>query len=290
MASIKKALLFFLLGGLFFIEGCKKVDLELESTELGIDPIQHPDVFVKLLQTRGRYYDKPMPQGGDTSFGFLPFDYPDVIDFQKTVEIPISFRIQNLNNLFTVDSVFFSIDGSFGHWAVPFTRSANVVTFRVLIPNTIRNGEFCLQFKALIKAAGNRFFTKPGKVCFINPPPVFCGDTLYGRVVVTPILSIRKMILSDKKGPIIFNWGSGTNADRFDVKWNNKFVVSSGTLLEPGQVPRCTSDGFIITGFRRTKDYEWTEYDPSISREITIFCHKGCGDGSTEWRFIAKCP
>jgi len=272
------------------MEGCKKVDLELESTELGIDPAKNPDVFVKLLQTRGRFYDKPMPTGGDTSFQFLPVDYPEVIDFQTKVEIPIAFRVQNLNNLFTVDSVFFSVDGSFGHWAAPFSRSANLVTFRFLVPNTIKPGQFCLQFKALIKAAGNRFFTKPGKVCLIQPPTIFCGDSLYGDKDLTPRLLITKMILNDKAGPVIFRFGTGGNADRLDVKYNNQFVVSSGTLLNPGQVPNCNSNGFIITGSRIERDFEWTGYDPSISKEITIFCHKGCGDASTEWSLKILCP
>lgn len=290
MASIRKLIiLIFISISLFWIHGCKTADIELESKDLGIDPAKHPDAFVKLLQTRGRFYDSPMPADGDTTFGFLPINYPKAIDFQTASEIPISFNLQNLNPLFTVDSLFFTIDGSIGHWAVPFTRTGNSFRFEFLIPRTVRKGEFCLQFKVLVKASGRRFLSKPGKVCVIDPPTILCSDSLQGITGITPLLLIKKMVLSEKKGKVVFLWNTFVIPDRFDIKYNNEFVVSSGTLLKEGEVPNCSSDGFVDTR-RRYRVYEWDGYDPAISREITIYLHNSCLDSNTEWRFKVVCP
>jgi len=83
---------------------------------------------------------------------------------------------------------------------------------------------------------------------------------------------------------------TGNAPDRIDIKYNENFVFSSGTLLLPGRFPSCKSDGFIFTLPDQSNPLKTNiNYSATISNEIIIYVYGGCGDEKTRWSFTSDC-
>jgi hypothetical protein len=97
---------------------------------------------------------------------------------------------------------------------------------------------------------------------------------------------VRSFELGDNAGVACFSYDMYTVKDRLDIRYNGKWIASTGNLFDEKTVlPDCdgSSDGFVSG-----KGTLCFEYDPNVSRTVEVYI-SGCNSG-TEWQVNSTCP
>jgi hypothetical protein len=101
----------------------------------------------------------------------------------------------------------------------------------------------------------------------------------------------HSLTFGDKVGWITIDYDTYTVPDRIDVRYNNKWVASTGSVLSGNSPPTklCSSvtagDGFI-----GAKGSFKIFYDGKVSKKLDIYV-SGCLEGGTLWEFkVRECP
>jgi len=310
--KFKKYIFVFLIGVPMFW-ACKKSEDLTSPTILGLDPTNNKDGLNKVLQMEGHFYDEEIPKRRlaldsviqdslDKNFPVLTLGgLQRFVELAEGVSLFLPFQLfQNglpfiLPSGFKICNGYLKVNSSSGHWKVPVKVDANGKDFfiDVIIPKFVREGKFSLNYSAEIcgKFQGRsfNFITDTTTTNIDVLPKIPCGDTITGSYGLT----IRKYLLGDKKGKVKVSFRTHEIGDRFDLKYNNKYLLSTGTILSEGRYPRCItpngpSQGFIITN-NTFKDY-FFDYDPKISKELTFYALGSCNDARTSWDITISCP
>ena len=324
---IKDNLVVFLIATGAFLASCSKSeDPVLKDNLPGFDPLVQKDEVNRILQIRGSYLENtPLPKSvSDTisAFGqeflvqapkvFLRENWlnpasMDTIEIgnELAVLIPISFTDfpnTNLKPFFVPVNIYFKVTGSSGRWKIPIQlNSGGVVgggnnnSFSIAVPALVREGNFkvtlCTEFACNFPGYDTlRIFTDTVNALFSIRPPILCGrDSIFGGAGLT----IRKIDFGPqaKPGKVKIRFRTGGFADRLEVRFGGKFVVSSCqfNVSGPIYVPKCSDlDCWDIT-YDNWKSYEFL-YNPSDGRYAELMVFGWCGSQTTGWLLSVSCP
>ncbi len=282
-----------------FLFGCKKGDIDLKSTEIGIDPAVNIDMVNQLLQLEGTLVVGDLPAKRKGGLGQI---YPirlrdgtakaDSVFYAYDDSIFVTFKIPSLQGFYKIRSLQFKLQGAKAYWKVPvINNNSGEYAFVFSIPRLIRQSDLRIDFNAEVFAsqAGRRdsAVTDSGTVYLKVPKPKKCGELIKGKAGITR----WQYILGDKAGKAKILLNTGGIGDRMDARYNGRYVVSTcPSLLEPWQFPKCDSPAecFPRNGSLFT---EYTfDYDPAVSKTLEIFVTGYCSDPQTLWDLKVECP
>jgi hypothetical protein len=309
--------LIWILSLVIVLSACKKDYDELPDSLIGIDPVKEKTTLNKLLMLEGSFRENGIfpRKTGITPLGATSIsNYPDTVSAGVGEPIIIQFNLSNpIPPAFAkLCSLYIKVSGSQGYWSAKWDTAntrGNEFAFQLRVPfGLVRAKSFKLTYAIDIRAfraipgSNDTIFITDTVNTFVNlVPGANCGDTLR---LPSMRLSIRKWNLGDRKGRVkvgFLSTFSNANApDRFDIKYNNRYVVSTApTLLPPSQIPRCkgtgvdNEEGFIFTnGWMQKPEWEF-DYDPAISREVIVYGLGNCYIGSAAtggYSITLSCP
>jgi hypothetical protein len=190
-----------------------------------------------------------------------------------------------------VSGIYLQLKGADNHWQIKLDPVAgNVYVAGIGIPPRVSSGVFEVLYK-LYDAAGKVGNEKKMTVTIV-PTQSFCGtQNRIPRVEGEDGLTVRTFDMGNVKGKVKIFYDTYTVKDRIDIRYNGKWIRSTGALLSDNGTPPIkpcnlvgNNDGFVGT----TGTFEF-DYDPSISRKVDVYV-SGCLDGGTLWYFDAYCP
>ncbi len=298
MKTIKTYCLFLLVLPLF-ISACKKGDLEMKSTEIGIDPAVNIDMVNQLLQCEGTIIEGNLPAKRKGFFGQI---YPillrdgtlkvDSVFFKYDDSLFVTFRIPSMPNFYKIRSLQFKLEGANSFWKVDrIDDNSGEYAFAFAIPRLVKQSNLRIDFNAEVFAfAGSRrdsAVTDSATIYLKVPKPLKCGTLVKG----TSGISQRQYILGDKAGKVKVLFNTGGIGDRMDVRYNGRYIISTcPALLENWQFPKCNAPAecFLRNGNEFT---EFTfDYDPAVSKTLDIIVTGYCSDPQTLWDLKVECP
>jgi hypothetical protein len=186
MEYIKKYLLGFLFLSLVF-SGCKKGELELKSTEIGVDPNVNIDMVNQLLQLEGTLVEGDLPAKtkafGGTIYPILVRDASQKIDTIATsydMPIYVPFNIPNMG-FYKIRSLRFKLHGAKSYWKVPIISDSlsTDYAFSFTIPRLIKQSNLRIDFNAELYASAfgrkDSCITDSGSVFLLVSEPLNCN-------------------------------------------------------------------------------------------------------------------
>lgn len=273
---MKTIIKFTLLCSLFLsITACKQ-DTTTDLT-YGIDPATQKDILCKALRLLGNNKDGNMPSGVGSGAPIV-LSYPQAVEVSAGVLLFIPYQVQDTSQ---ICSLYLQIAGADNYWETKLTLDPTTRQpyFQILIPKFVREGEFDLVF-SVADCSGN--ISKLYSTKTTVSPIADCGITIEGEVGIT----VRAFDMGDKAGIAKFLYEMYSIEDRLDVRYNGKWVASTGHLFDDSVViPNCddNGDGFV------SGDGELSfNYDPRINRFVEVYV-SGCNLG-TEWKVTPVCP
>jgi hypothetical protein len=248
-------------------------------TELtyGIDPATQQSLLCRSLRINGKNINGDMPSGIGTGAAFV-LDHPSAVEVSAGVLLFIPYEVNNQDR---VCQLYLQVEGADNYWETTLAVDAasQQPYFEILIPKFVQDGEFDLVFSV---ADCNGNVSQVYSTQTIVSPLADCSSSISGSVGIT----VRAFDLGDKPGRAGFSYEMYTIPDRLDIRYNGKWVASTGTLFNNNTLlPNCNgaSDGFVSgTG---TLEFD---YDPSVSRFVEVYI-SGCNAG-TEWVVSPICP
>ncbi|MDX1910135.1 MAG: hypothetical protein SFV22_01550 [Saprospiraceae bacterium] len=248
-------------------------------TELvyGIDPATQKDLLCRSLRLNGENIKGDMPSGNGAGAAFV-VNHPEAVEVSAGVLLFIPYEV---NDPDLVCRLFLQVEGADNYWETLLTidSSSQQPYFEILIPKFVRDGDFNLVF-SVGDCNGNIspiYYTNT-----IVSPLSDCSSSISGSVGIT----VRSFDLGDQRGRAGFLYEMYTIPDRLDIRYNGRWVASTGTLFNNSTLlPDCngTSDGFVSgTGLLEF------DYDPNVSRFVEVYI-SGCNAG-TEWVVEPTCP
>lgn len=245
--------------------------------EYGIDPVTQKDLLCKSLRLLGENKDGAMPSGNNTS-GAVVVSHPQAVEISAGVLLFIPYFVNDTNR---VCKIYLQVEGANNYWETRLTLdpTSRQPFFQILIPRFVQEGTFDIIF-SLDDCNGNvspiyntRTLVRP-----ITP----CNTGISGNVGIT----VRSFDLGDKRGTARFNYNMYTIPDRMDIRYNGKWVASTGNLFSDAVIiPDCNNlQGDFVSG---TGSLSF-EYNPSVSRFAEVYV-SGCLDG-TAWDVFSVCP
>ncbi len=242
----------------------------------GIDPASQKSLLCKSLRLNGSNKNGTMPSDIGTGSPVV-VDHPVAVEVSAGVLLFIPYQISDTND---VCHIYLQVSGADNYWEAALTidPSSHQPFFQILIPKFVIEGEFDLVF-SLGDCNGNvsGIYSTETTVS----PIADCNSSISGSVGIT----VRSFDLGDKEGLAGFGYEMYDIKDRLDIRYNGKWVASTGTLFS-NQVllPNCDSfDGFVSDEGSLT-----FKYDPKVSRFVEVYV-SGCIDG-TAWDVWAICP
>jgi hypothetical protein len=172
------------------------------------------------------------------------------------------------------------VDGASGYWRVPARRKANSNDYflEILLPRRVRGGDFNLTFNAQL--CGGSISETVSTLTKVSPV-IDCGTDMEGSIGLT----IRRFDLGDKKGTVNIDYDCFGIRDRIDLKYDGKYIYSTGNILNNDEYPTCSSFGFVSG----EGSYSF-EYDPAKSRSLEVYVRGNCVDEDTRWIVSVSCP
>ncbi|MEM7656108.1 MAG: hypothetical protein AAF399_08270 [Bacteroidota bacterium] len=234
---------------------------------------------------------------GQNKAGDLPVRTPSgnlqVISFQPSASVTsdnILFIPLVFESLQPVVGAYLQVGEADNHWEMSITTGDNAHTLQVGIPNNVLEGNFDLDIQ-LFDQGGNVSERQNLQVS-VTSLVSECQFDRFPRVEGTDGITVRSYYLEgDAPVEVWVEYYMYTVPDRIDVRYGNRWIGSSGTILQEGEAPifkRCSEvspgDGFTGGGniIRFT-------FDPAISRKLDVYV-SGCLDGGTRWYFDVSCP
>jgi len=284
---------------LLLVFSCKKGDIELQSTEIGIDPVANKNALQKTIQLKGHFYDGLMPVKTIDPRVSLQLVAPiDTIEIGNETPAFIPLLVPD-QGFFKMRYIYFSVSGADGYWKVPAQNDSISADYfmDLIVPKLVKEGKIrvklCAElfFRSPINPKDSlKYFTDTVSVLLDVKPPIPCGgDPIIGSAGLT----ILKFEFGDKKGRVNVKLLTGNIGDRMDVKFGGKYVISTCTpLLKSNQYPKCSSPAscFLITGIQQNEFFDfYFDYDPKISRYAEVYVMGYCNFKETLWSVKMSC-
>lgn len=304
-------LLFIVIFSTILLSACNKNYDELPDTLIGIDPVKDPNMLNKLLMLEGSFREnEPFPaKTGMTPLGATAISgHPDTVSVSLGEPIFIQFGLNNpIPAAFArLKAMYLKVSGAKGYWSIRWdtaNTTSNNFAFSFRVPyGLVRPHSFKIAYAIDIRAirpiplvSDTMFITDTVNTVVNLIRPANCGDTLRlpgGK------LSIRKWNLGNKKGRVkvsfLSTYSNFDSPDRFDIKYNNRYILSTATTLLPStQIPKCkgtgvsNEEGFIYTN--GWKNY-YFDYDPAISTEVIFYGLGNCYSAAGGYSISLSCP
>lgn len=274
---------------LIVLFSCKKGTVEMESTEIGIDPIGNINALNRALQLKGHFEEGAFPTqtvGSPVQINIVaPRDTIEIGDETKAF-IPVSIPNQGFLKLC---GMYMKVAGATGYWKVAAVNDSLSSDYfmEVTIPKLVRSGTVRITVCSQLCFSNQSIVTDTASIILNVRPPLPCGSKINGEAG----LYIRKFDLGAKKGKVKLQFKTGTIGDRLDVKYNGVYVMSTcETVPGKGKYPKCSDPAscFIITG-EVTKTF-LIDYDPAKSRFIEVYVMGFCDLPKTRWDLNVGCP
>lgn len=273
---------------LIVLFSCKKGSVELESTDIGIDPIGNINSLNRALQLKGHFEEGTFPTqtvGAPVQIHLVASQDTIEIGNETRAFIPLSIPDQGFLKLCGMNM---KVVGASGYWNVATVNDSVSSDYfvEVTIPSLIKSGYVRLVFSAKLCFNGQSIVTDTASVVLSIRPSIPCGTTIAGRNGLT----IRKFNMNNKKGKVKINFTTYTIGDRMDVKYNGEYVLSTCQYPKKGQYPKCSSPAecFPITG-QNSKEFI-LNFDPAVSPFIEIYVLGWCDLPDTNWKVDVGCP
>jgi hypothetical protein len=287
-----------------FLFGCKKGDIDLKSTEIGIDPAVNIDMVNQLLQLEGTLVDGDLPA---SKKGFTGQIYPirlrdgtlkaDSIFYGYDDSLFVTFKILSMPGVYKIRSLQFKLQGAKAYWKVPVINdNSGEYAFTFSIPRLIKQSDLRLDFNAEVFASqGTRrdsAVTDSATVYLKVPKPLPCNGP---EIIGNNGLFQRQVKLGNVPGKVKLLFLTGGVGDRLDVRYNGQYIISTcPSLLSPWQFPKCNSPAECFVRTREGdvdlyKEYSF-EYDPAKSKTMDIMVTGYCTDLFTYWKLKIQCP
>ena len=246
------------------------------STNYGIDPETEPDLLNRAMRLYGvlREGDMPEPDGSSLVINSTA----------SAVEVSAGVRIYlpyNTNQNNEICLVYLQVQGADSHWESPVeldaTSGAPFIT--ISIPNFVQEGDFDIQY--LVADCDGRVSRLVITDVAVTPPAE-CGTSFSGNFGITS----RIIDLGDDAGTVSVNYEMYSIRDRLDLRYNERWIASTGTPLENDQqalVCAAVQDGFVSGSGSLT-----FQYDPDDGRSLQVYVF-GCNSG-TAWDIDVQCP
>lgn len=294
LTLLSTALVFLILGG------CSKATLEIPDTDPRLDPASDIEGVLKALQLPSDFYDEEAPAPSDTSDNrnWYIVGNQDTSFVYEGVPVTLKFTGKGAPNTYQVRQLYLEMPPTTGHWLIKQSGS-NSITFS--IPSLVRAGYLNMLVSAkLVKFVGgvaaDSFYTQKVKQVVRLLEPEGCSFTLQGKNKQG--LIYRKINLGDKPGTLkvrFLSMDSSTSnktSDRFDLKYNATYILSSSNTKPPAAyLPSCS--GLAAGAQRRQgwKEYSY-QYDPVQGTKAELFIQSNCSDTTkgTSWQFEIDCP
>lgn len=255
------------------INSCKKD--ELTNNTYGIDPDSQRSLLNRALRIDGKLEEGSMPSATGNG-NLLIVNYPNAVEVSAGVYLYIPFSTNNNAN---ICKLYLQVADADSYWDVrlKIDSSSNDPYIEVFIPNFVQDGDFNLRF-AIGDCNGNI-----SGVVIVNTvvtPPLGCGGSSSGSVGIT----VNHYRLGDNSGLVTVTYDMYSIKDRIDIRYNNQWIASSGTVLGSNAIgPNCSLDGFVSG----THTIQFN-YNPSNGRDVYIYV-TGC-DSGTAWDVTVDCP
>ena len=268
---------------------CKKGSVEMESAEIGIDPVGNINSLNRALQLKGHFEEGTFPTqtvGAPVQIHLVaPQDTIEIGDETKAF-IPVSIPDQGFLKLC---GMHLKVAGASGYWKVAAVNDSVSSDYfiEVTIPKFIRSGLVRVTLSSQLCFNNQSIVTDTASVILNVRPPLPCGSSINGEAG----LYIRKFDLGPKKGKVKLLFNTGTIGDRLDVKYNGAYVISTcSSLPSKGKYPKCSdpAECFVITG-PETRTFTF-DYDPAKSRFAEVYVMGYCDLPKTRWVLTAGCP
>jgi len=265
----------YLLILVIFQFACNKTD-DLTNLNYGVNPFEELELANAGLKVgeRAVLIEGEIPEYQNTGDQLSLSGYPDKVEISAGVLLFFEFTTNDNENLC---DIFLQIEGATSYWKSEVEFSGDQPFVKVLIPNFIQNGNFDLQFT--IESCGGAI-TETGSVNTIVTEPLRCESSFSGTLGITVI----DVDLGNGKGTAAVNYQAYRVKDRFDIRYDNKWVGSTGKIIGQNEIPSCrVTDGFVSGEGKLT-----FEYDGKKNSQVTVYAY-GCRDG-TEWDVSFECP
>lgn len=273
---MKKLIFFasFILISAFF-PFCKDYTTDLRY---GIDPSVDKSLLCEAIRLKGNNIDGNMPIG--TGAGL-----PIVVDFPTTIEISAGVRVlipYSISDPDKICKIYLQIEGANNYWETTVLKESGSGRpyFDILVPLFVMDGDFNFVF-SLEDCNGNvseKYTTKT-----VVSPLASCGETISGAYGIT----VRLFEMGEKSGAPRFTYDTYSIPDRIDIRYDGKWVASTGQLFDDTKLlPDCSSglNGFVSGD----GELSFTGYTPQKTRYVEVYI-SGC-DVNTEWEITPFCP
>lgn len=287
MSSLIKQAAIAFIPLLIIILGCKKGDAPAPVSTT-IDPATQPSELSRAFKVVNGLNKAGNAPAYSTASDLLITNYQPkaLITADNYLFIPLVGQASEV-----VNGIYFQVEGADNYWVVNTALAADKSqVISIEVPASVLNGDFEILYG--LKGV-NGGIGKPVKLkAEVISPIEYCSN---GRTPQTiegeDGLVSYSFDFGDKVGWITIDYETYSIPDRIDVRYNKKWIASTGNLLSTNTPPikLCSSvtsgDGFVgDNGFFRIY------YDGKISKKLDVYV-SGCMDGGTQWDFkIRECP
>jgi hypothetical protein len=288
---------------LLILGGCSKTKPEIPDTDSRLDPKNDIEGVLKAIQISSDFYDEDPPVPSDTSNNrhWFIVGNQDTSTVYEGVPVTLGFSLKGAPSSYKVRQLYLEMPPATGHWLIKLLNAANI-TFS--IPSLVRPGDLNMMVSAkLVKYNGNvatdSFYTQKIKQVVRFLEPEGCSFKLQGKNKQG--LVYRKVNLGNKPGTLkvrFLSMDSSTSnktSDRFDLKYNAAFILTSSRTTVPNNYnPSCS--GLAVGAQRRQGWREYTYvYAPSGKTNNTfaeLYIQSNCSDTTRgiSWQFEMDCP
>ncbi|MEI7979685.1 MAG: hypothetical protein WCI53_12630 [Bacteroidota bacterium] len=260
----------------FFVFSCKKYS---SDTQYGIANNQVNLINKALvIGSGGKIFEGDMPKSISNTISIT--DSPKAVQVSAGVLLFFNFGTSNNANLC---KLYLQIDSADTYWEAPIQIDpvSTRPFIKLLIPNFVRNGNFKLNF-SVEDCAGNISSVSNTELAVTDP--LSCGSTFEGSIGITALTAN----LGNKAGLVTINYNMFTVKDRLDVRYKDKWILSTGNVLAENGYPNCNNYGLPNSGFVSGGNTVSFNYDPKESKFVEIYV-TGCESG-TRWNVTINCP
>jgi hypothetical protein len=296
------------------ISACSKTDFpELKDNKIGFDPATEKEEVNRILQVKGAFMaESALPaKSNPINLNGFNFQVPDPyiihiwpkgegnmdsieIGNELMAYIPVKIKQVDFGQYFKTTNIFMKVTGASGHWKIPVSPESlpGEEYFTISVPSLVREGSFeislCAELVCVFPGYESiRVFTDTVNALLNIRPPLQCGSIVRG----SSGLSIRKLDFGNSgSGKVNVRFITGGIPDRFDIRINGKYVLSScPSLLKEGTYPQCSENTcFVITG-NEWRDFEF-DYNSEEGTFADVLIMGYCEDRRTGWSLQVNCP
>lgn len=285
---------------LIILGSCAKSNLEIPDTDPRLDPVNDIEGVLKVLQLSADFYDEDPHLPSDTSDNrnWYLVGAQDSSSVYEGSPVTLKFSVKGPSASYAIKQLYLEMPPATGHWLIK-QGGFNSITFS--IPSLVKAGYLNMVVSAkLVKTvagvAEDSFYTQKIKQVVQLLDPEGCSFALQGKNKQG--LIYRKIHLGDKAGTLkvrFLSMDSSTNnktSDRFDLKYNASFVLSSSTKsVPPAYTASCAGLAAGAQKIQGWKEYSY-EYDPVNGTNAELFIQSNCSDTTkgVSWQFEMVCP